>query len=678
MQRFLSSALILAFLVSDARVYAQGVVKLPVPGTRLELSPIFVPPLLKGIKVYRNEPFRFDFILDKGDEKGPARTSDGLHVGDGPNAIPLRDDANRLIKYFLAALTIPEKDLWVNLSPYEKDRIVPEAFGQTEMGRDLLAQDYILKQITASLIYPEGDVGKQFWAKVYAAAQAKFGTTDIPVDTFNKVWIIPEKATVYENKDAAFVVESRLKVMLESDYLAESNNVVRTYDLAKDILREVVIPILEKEVNEGKSFAPLRQVYNSLILATWYKRKIKASIMGQAYVDKQKTGGIDIADKNEKEKIWSLYVESFKKGAYNLIKEEVDPKTHTTVPRKYFSGGADMAQIGEIYAVADTAALLTNAVLDHAEVIEVKVDPSEPRGVSITDALEQVSQGRTDRIKTLESILLQRQIKAGLPAEIFTVDFGSVIQRNIFLTPIVNEFNKIANAMREGRILKINLGPMQKEDYEEILLKIMVFANFINEHVVRQEKGSIAIRHTIKELLKNAFVHGNRLNLSLPMYLRFDLRQGVLEVFDTANNKPINKAKLQKSSEWLHGGGIGLEEIKSHPGVHFIDPTSIMAHGASSDIVVGTVVRVEFDTTTLIIKEQTKSDLHDSAEKGGIDLNPSKISITTKKQGEEMEFNIDPVMLQRIKDASGVTPVIIGIHPLNNSLQEFFEIPPLT
>ena len=127
--KFLASMLILAFLVSDVRVYAQGVIQLPVPGTRLALSPLFAPSLLKGIKVYRNDPFRFDFILDKGDATA---TDEQVKI-----------DSTRLIKYFLASLTVPEKDLWVNLSPYEKDRIVPEAFGQTEMGRDLLAQDYI-------------------------------------------------------------------------------------------------------------------------------------------------------------------------------------------------------------------------------------------------------------------------------------------------------------------------------------------------------------------------------------------------------------------------------------------------------------------------------------------------------------------------------------------------------
>jgi len=68
----------------------------------------------------------------------------------------------------------------------------------TEMGRDLLGQDYILKQITASLMHPDSEIGKKFWAEVYKRAWEKYGTSDVPVDTFNKVWIVPDKAVVYE------------------------------------------------------------------------------------------------------------------------------------------------------------------------------------------------------------------------------------------------------------------------------------------------------------------------------------------------------------------------------------------------------------------------------------------------------------------------------------------------
>ncbi|MBZ0166772.1 MAG: hypothetical protein K8I00_08185, partial [Candidatus Omnitrophica bacterium] len=183
---------------------------LPQPGTMVSLSDHLEPALIRGMRIYTDNPLRFDFIIDVGQNE---------LAGDD-----LTQETTRLIKYFLAALTVPEEDMWVNLSPFEEDRIVPTSFGLTEMGRDLLAQDYILKQITASLMYPEQDIGKTFWTRVYSRAQQLFGTTDIPVNTFNKVWIVPEKAVVYENGNTAYVLRSRLKVMLEEDYLAMDTN----------------------------------------------------------------------------------------------------------------------------------------------------------------------------------------------------------------------------------------------------------------------------------------------------------------------------------------------------------------------------------------------------------------------------------------------------------------------
>ena len=309
---------------------------LPKPGGMIYLSPQFNPPILKGLKVHPDNPFRFDFILDKGDRQ----------LGNDR----LKEESTKLIKYFLASLTIPEKDLWVNLSPYEKDRVISQSFGLTEMGRDLLAEDYMLKQITASLIYPEDEIGKKFWKRIYEEAAQKFGTTNIPVNSFNKVWIMPEKAVVYENAKAAtaYVVESRLKVMLEEDYLSMQKHAnvgvteggkTRDSSLASNILRAIVIPELTKEVNEGKNFSQLRQVYNSLILAIWYKKKIKDSILEQVYADKNKIAGVDYQGSYDVAGIYQRYLQAFKKGVYSYIKEDYDPATHQTMPKKYFSGG---------------------------------------------------------------------------------------------------------------------------------------------------------------------------------------------------------------------------------------------------------------------------------------------------------------------------------------------------
>ncbi|MFA5272201.1 MAG: hypothetical protein WC412_07710, partial [Candidatus Omnitrophota bacterium] len=363
--RAISLAIIVCFLVTTVaprEVFAQA---LSAPQALVPLSPAFTPTLVRGIRVYPDNPLKFDFIVDSGDTgfKGPE----------------LQTESEKLIRYFLASLTLPEDELWVNLSPYEKDRIVPDKLGQTEMGRDMLAQDYLLKQITASLTNPDSDLGKEFWAKVYKEAYEQYGTTQIPVDTFNKVWIMPEKAEVYVQADKAFVVESRLKVMLEEDYLALANSGQRIADsngkdlnakrstLVSDIVRDIFIPALEKEVNEGKNFAQLRQIYNSLILAYWYKTNLKNSILNKVYADKRKIKGIElgdsgqrIADSNDKnlnakrstlnannpspdtvQAIYQNYLSTFKNGVCNMMKVEYDPYAKKSVPRKYFAGGIE-------------------------------------------------------------------------------------------------------------------------------------------------------------------------------------------------------------------------------------------------------------------------------------------------------------------------------------------------
>ncbi len=336
---------------------ANTILNLPVPGTMVPTTDAFAPALIKGIAIHPDNALMFDFIVNKGNS--------------GLEGEALKEEGRKLIKYFLAALTVPEEEMWVNLSPYEKDRIIADGLGDTEMGRDLLSQDYLLKQLTASLMYPEEELGEEFWARVYEQSYEQFGTTDIPMDTFHKIWIVPEKAVVYEHEEeaSAYVLESHLKVMLEEDYLAMEHNVGaglasshnegggkplpynNSDNISTQIIREIILPEIEREVNAGTTFANLRQIYNSMILAAWYKQNLKESLLGQVYMDKNKTKGIDTTDKQITQKIYNQYIESFRKGVYDYIKEEYDPTNQQVIPRKYFSGGIKIQELfraGEI------------------------------------------------------------------------------------------------------------------------------------------------------------------------------------------------------------------------------------------------------------------------------------------------------------------------------------------
>ncbi len=340
MRKIISVFVLFAFLANGLipQSWAQlaspvgGEVNLPKPGVMVHLSPEFTPALLKGIVIHPENAFKFDFIVYKGDK--------------GFTEVQKKEEYTKLIKYFLASLAVPDEDQWVNLSPYEKNRIIKDDFGKTEMGRDLLAQDYLLKQITASLIYPQGKLGKKFWDEVYSRAYKQFGTINIPVNTFNKVWIVPDEADIYEKGNIAYLYKSHLKVMLEEDYLSLSRHSQhdKSHAIGSQVVREVVLPQLEKEVNEDKNFAPLRQVFSGMILAAWYKRALRESLLARIYANKAKLKGVDQNPKNN-EAIYRQYLKAYKKGVFNYIKEDVDKYTNETIPRKYFSGGTSLLGI---------------------------------------------------------------------------------------------------------------------------------------------------------------------------------------------------------------------------------------------------------------------------------------------------------------------------------------------
>lgn len=288
--------------------------------------------LLRGIKLDPNNPFKIEFIFDKG--------SSPLNKKEQKKTL------DRLLSYFCAALTLPSENLWVNLSPYEADRIMNDNVAVTELGRDLLGLDYILKQLSSSLTHPDTPSGKSYWNM--KNQNAKF-------DSFNKIWIIPESADLYVDKNKAIIGETKLKVVSEKDYLAQKLNNTKKIN-SKNLAIDSIVPSISKEINTGRHFSRLRQIHHALILASWFKAKVNGSFYQKHYINKEKIGNITLSDSQIKTKIYSMYVDSFQKGVYKLSKKVSDSSKKR---RSYFSGGIEL----------DTAASSINVKHEFSDIL---------------------------------------------------------------------------------------------------------------------------------------------------------------------------------------------------------------------------------------------------------------------------------------------------------------------
>jgi len=507
----LSIVLSLNMIFPMGVAWGQTILNLPVPGVMVPVSSEFVPVIIRGLRIHPDNSLKFNFIVDTG------------HSGLSLESEAFKSESTKMIKYFLASLTVPEKELWVNLSPYEKDRIVSDGLGKTEMGRDLLAQDYLLKQLTASLIYPEDDLGHQFWRRVYEKAFEKYGTTDIPINTFNKVWIVPDKGVVYEQEGMVFVIERHLKVMLEEDYVALQasraqeqgrSDVLPEADakvlsgVSSQAVREILIPEIEREVNEGENFAPLRQIYNSMILATWYKKNLKESLLGQIYFDKNKTKGVDVEDKQISQRIYNQYLEAFKKGVYNYLREDYDQETQQITPKKYFSGGMNMnaffkdqLKTDRSMAARKKAAGLEVGKYGNTEVFLFE-NASEPLG---SDAAIKTSGKLRDMVNGSNGKFSIIDLKSQLDVAMAAKAKGTAGEISMELTSLANQLKKMLRPDKPLRetikgvrslahfIDNHPVGNLSKNDSQEIVqTTIPNFFNFFELFKGKLSKSNLA------------------------------------------------------------------------------------------------------------------------------------------------------------------------------------------
>lgn len=236
-------------------------------GLRNAFTPDVFRPLHLRYLSYNPQANNFQLFLDKGGIKNPKPQE-------------LEDTTKILLNYFFVGLSLPNDKFWVNLRPDAEDNIIDEQLAQTDVGKILLETDLQLKRDTARFTSPETPEGREYWNKLYKKAGEIFGSENITIPTLTRPWIVPDEIIIRETADSAYIYKATLKVMLEQDYLKNSavynfkdERLKELNEYSSQLIREIIIPKLNKEINSSKRYASLRQVYYSLIMAQWFKAR---------------------------------------------------------------------------------------------------------------------------------------------------------------------------------------------------------------------------------------------------------------------------------------------------------------------------------------------------------------------------------------------------------------------
>lgn len=372
------SLLLCLCLVFEQAGFAQSIGQLDISGyltSRNNIPQDKFRPLHLRYLSYDTINNNFNLLVDKGNNLAIEKTS-------------LEDSVKSLMDYFFIGLSLPNEGFWVNLRPDAEANIIDGELAKTDIGRIMLEADVQLKKDTARYTSPNTPEGKEYWEKLYKKAGEIFGYDNVQIPTLTRPWIVPDEILLGETKDGAYIFKATLKVMLEQDYLKDSavynfndERLRALNEYSSQLIRELIIPKITQEVNSAKRYAPLRQVYYSLILAQWFKAKFCSEKNPySSLIDRTNLNGLTSKSSWSTTSYFKEYQKSFKNGEYNTSESIYTPYGQTI--RTYSSGGIKL-----VASSSPTNNAFSTDTIPDTNLVRLRYDGNTGQALALTKIL---------------------------------------------------------------------------------------------------------------------------------------------------------------------------------------------------------------------------------------------------------------------------------------------------
>lgn len=280
----------------------------------------------------------FDYLFD-------AQKAKGTYAGINPiNSTLIGTTA------FITGLAVSNEKFWVNLAPWEPDRIIDEELKQSEVGRIMLEADLQMKRDFSNYGNPcASQIGKEYWMFLDGKREIlvqqcmrKYpgeikDRDNVYFRPVTRHWIVPDKVYAYTNGSEIYIINATLTI--SSDPVTDhASFVVNNQDVwtlsrgcqeelnrsalefsqyAKELSDSMILPYVVADVNHAERYEDLRNVYFALALAQWYKSNINPEMdIFRDGLDSSDSAALNVLGPWDHREIWEDYVYSFENGEY--------------------------------------------------------------------------------------------------------------------------------------------------------------------------------------------------------------------------------------------------------------------------------------------------------------------------------------------------------------------------